>query len=79
MLPSPLNAHIMIIPNKKDKLPGPCPLYEGWMTDGPASTSASATERLLVIIMYTSPARFWGMTQLPSVRGWNWVPPLFIY
>jgi hypothetical protein len=51
-------------------------VYDGWMTDGPASTSASAIDFDLVIIMYTSPAKFWGTTQLPSVRGWNWLPPL---
>jgi hypothetical protein len=50
--------------------------YEGWMTEGPARTSASATDWDLVIIMYTSPCKFWGTTQLPSVMGMNWFPPL---
>lgn len=46
------------------------------MTEGPARTSASATDCDLVIIMYTSPWRFWGTTQLPSVICENWLPPL---
>lgn len=51
--------------------------YEGWITDGPARTSESATDCDFTIIMYTSPFRFCGTTQLPSVMGENWLPPLY--
>jgi hypothetical protein len=46
-------------------------VYEGWMTEGPARTSESATDLDLVIIIYTSPERFWGTMQLPLSSCWN--------